>query len=48
VITLSIFFSKIQKISFELFELLDHKTLNKTLADQKLLKTNSADHEIDI
>jgi len=32
----------------KLFELADHKKLNKKLADQKILKTNSADHEKEI
>jgi hypothetical protein len=32
----------------KLFDLADHKTLNKTLADQKVLYTKSTDYEIEI
>jgi hypothetical protein len=41
-------FSPSRSVFPKLFELADHKPLHNTLADQKILKTNSADHEIEI
>ncbi len=37
-----------KSVFHKLFELADHKKLNKKLADKKILKTNSGDHEIEI